>query len=170
MIKMLFTFCLLLIIVVCNPAQKTNLIEELSRIRLFVSNKSDVEKFYGQGTEHDTDTIYRLSRGKLRIVYSEKNCKSVPVGHWTGGLWNVPNGTVVDMSYSNGNETVKLKELKLNKKSYKLRETEGDVRGLFDYYDNEKGISITFEQETKEVLDIIFYPTKNDSAFYSCNE
>lgn len=163
--KLLVSLGFLLFFVGEGFAQKSNLINDLSRIKLFVSNKQDVEKIYGKGKEYETRTIYETDQGGIRIVYSEEDCKSVP-----SGLWDVPKETVVEVSYSPGDKSLKLKELIFNKKPYKLRETEGDVRGLFDYYNDEKGISITFVKKTNELQEIIFYPTKSDFTLYSCDK
>jgi len=106
----------------------------------------DVEKIYGKGIEYETRTIYETDQGGIRIVYSETDCNSIP-----GGLWDVPRETVVEITYSQGDKSPTLKELIFNKKSYKLQETEGDVLGLFDYYNDEKGIRITFVKKTNEL-------------------
>jgi hypothetical protein len=157
-----------IVFAVTSFSQQRETLNNWLKIKVFESTREEVEKIYGKGDEGDNGNnpyvvTYKNSRGITQINYSSGDCKSSKIP-----LWNVPEWVVTEISYSLSKNPPKLKDIIPDKSQYKRKQA-GDVSDHIKYYNDEKGISIIYDKELKEVLNIILEPSLKDKQKYDCD-
>src|SRR4029078_7767403 len=144
-----------------------------TKIRVFESNLSDVERLFGDARNKEARIvqgeikpnyrrIYDLPNAVAFVTYSRVKCDSAQP------LWNVPEWTVIEVQYSPDEGTEKLKDLLAGMKRYKSKQA-GDVETHTEYYSDELGISVVYDNEINEVLHITLYPSEKMKLSYDCD-
>lgn len=136
---------ILLFSVVSAASQESANLAKWLKIKVFESTREDVEKLYGTSNETKYHFIrYKNSDGTINVDYSKGGCEVV------SPMWNVPEWTVIEISYTPWKNPPKLKDLIPDKSRYKRKQA-GDVLDHIEYYDEEKGISVIYDKVSDEV-------------------
>ena len=146
-------------------AQDANGLEKWLNLKVFRSTRRDVENTYGN-TEKKTDehfSVYEYSEGAVSVEYSYGNCASSKAS-----IWNVPEWTVVEITYTPWKNPPKLTELIQKKTRFKITRA-GDVKNHKKYVDKIRGIAIVYDDWLKQVLDIIIGPSTEDDEKTRCS-
>jgi hypothetical protein len=154
--------CILILVSVCLPQRKNNF-EKWLKIKIFDASREDVEKLYGKGKIYQNKyfVIYKTLDETISVDYSLGGCER------QYAIWNVPEWRVTEISYSFGKNSPKLNDLISNKKQFKKRQF-GDVINQIEYYDEERGIKILYDNLEKKVYEIIILPSKKYLEKYQC--
>ena len=144
-------------------AQSGSGLDEWLRFRVFTTTREEVEKELGQTGKTSAHFVrYKNARGSVYVDYSKGDCQSA------SPVWNVPAWTVIEVSYSPHVNPPKLAQLLSTKSKFNKRSS-GDVAGHVEYYDDERGISIVYDEELKEVRNITIRPSVQAQKNYDCS-
>lgn len=128
------------------------------------STRADVERLLGPPEEPDKQHVsdYKLENEVVSIIYAT----GAPCGEGMESGWQVPRGTVVDITVA-PRTAMRLAELKLDKSKYK-RMGGGHLIDVAYYINKEEGIKVAVYQE-EVVTDITYFPAEEDN-YLSCPE
>jgi hypothetical protein len=149
-------------------------LDRWTKIKIFQSKRYEVEKIFGQPRNNpsrnaDGNTklvhlgIYDLPDATVFVTYSGGDCRSQK-----DALWDVDEWVVTEVEYSPEEGVANLQHLLTDIKPYKRRQA-GDVRNHIEHFSDRIGVSIVFDTETKEVLNITVYPSRKMKLTYDCD-
>jgi hypothetical protein len=146
-------------------SQDIGSLEYWLKIKPFIDTKEEVEKMFSKGTatlNYKYLVSYPTSYGDVSVQYSPGSCtyavdKKVKIPEWT----------VIDVTYNTDDGPPKLKKLLTALGTYKTKQ-EGDVIDHISYYNREKGISIIYDSNIKDVIEVHILPTPNQEKQSSC--
>ena len=162
LIKIYISLFLILIFAFSVFPQKRKGLDEWLKIKVFISTRQDVEKIYDEKRSNGHFILYETPDGEAAVNYSVGDCKSTDFP-----IWNVPKWIVTEIYYNFEENPPKLKDLIPDKSKYK-KKPEGDA-GHIEYYNEETGVSIIYDEELKEVSGIVIGPSSRDKQKYDCN-
>jgi hypothetical protein len=136
--------------------------DQYLRIKPSISTKADVETILGIADTTAKMATYITGDESVWVFYSSGAC-----GEKNGGPWNLPEWTVTEVSYSMRDKIVPL-SLVINQLSKFKRRREGDVLTFVKYYDDESGISVTYDTKDKRVSDVTLKLSKKQRALFQC--
>jgi hypothetical protein len=159
-------FCFTIIIIglsVASLASQTNLIsEKYLKIKPVVSTRDDVEKLLAKGNLKRYNVIYQATDETISIDYSSGGCDS------SNKKWGVPEWTAEKVFYVPRDEhPLRLRDVILNLSKFKRRQS-GDVIVHIEYYNEDAGISVTYDKKEKIVTDITISPTLEQKKRFAC--
>lgn len=133
-------------------------------LKPFVNTREDVEKIWGKGS---------FNQNKYFITYKSSDIITSVGYHWGGcekeySQWNLPEWSVTDISYNFLKNPPKLNNLIGNNKKFKNKQ-HGDVLNHIEYYDEERGIHIVYDNYLKEVIHITIKPSLKDEQKFDCD-
>lgn len=147
-------------------------LEKMKEIKIFKDNRDDVIKKLGNPVNNDIDNqgwYYDFDDGRLRIGYTVATCMIVGTkgGQIAQGL-KLSEYTVVEVSYSPGEEGLSLKELGIKNFDGFRAIPEDDFPAMVVYENEETGVSYTVYK--KRVVGISFRGTKEKIDSLACRE
>ncbi|MCW5958864.1 MAG: hypothetical protein KIS76_01810 [Pyrinomonadaceae bacterium] len=153
-------------------AQDQGELTHWQKIKIFLSTKDEVEQLFGKSQNNEfrvlkgeqTPTyarIYELADATVFVVYSSGGCEKNPE------LWDVSEWTVLEIEYSPNEDTIKLIDILPDKTRYKSKQA-GDVVDHIEYFDDQRGVSITYDKFLDQVLHIKFYPSEHERKLRDC--
>lgn len=147
-------------------AQVSSIPHEWRKIKVLSSNRADVERLYGKASQESYFVKYTDDRGSVYISYSKGDCRSS-----SSPMWNVPEWTVIEVGYTPWKKPPKLKELiKKQHESRFVSRPHGDTRGFTEYVDEKSGFKIVYDDDLKEVRNVILRPARGMSEKYNCDK
>ena len=135
--------------------------EEWNGISPLKSTRSDVEKFFGKCKDgySQSNCLYKMEEKNVYIEYSEDSaCEK-------GGIWNVPNGTVLTISVYLKNGGVMLRNLQLDLKDF-VKEEDPELVPITHFRNENKGIS--FEVNGGFARTFRYGPSAEERKKYIC--
>lgn len=125
-------------------AQKSEVTQapEWKRIVVLQSTRSDAERLLGKSKDQGYLVYYPLKEGGLHIEYSDGSCQP---GQDSG--WNVPEWTVIEVTYSPFENPPQLSSLNLNLTRFKIVRESPDVPDLITYINDDEGVAYTVEPD-----------------------
>lgn len=132
----------------------------------FESAKNNVEKMFLKGSigvNNKYLIFYKAFYGGADINYSLGDCEEGAMN-----IWNIPEWTVTKVLYLTQDDPPELKKLLKDLGKYKTRPS-GHQMDLVEYYNEEKGISITYDTDDKKVIEIEVEPTLKQKNIYDCS-
>jgi hypothetical protein len=155
---------LIIFLSIVSFAQTNEELAKYMQIKVFVNTIEDVEKLYGKGKSwaNKYSVVYKTPEMAIDVNYVTGNCQS------KFSRWNLPEWTVEEITYTPQNQSLKLDDLIRDKKQYKVKQV-GDVINHFEYYNEETGVSITYDDYLDEVIDISLRPSVADEKKYRCS-
>ncbi|HEY0429706.1 MAG TPA: hypothetical protein VGC76_18130 [Pyrinomonadaceae bacterium] len=161
-------FSLILVIVLSSNfyTQSSLSLDYWLKITPLKNNKESVENMFLKGREGINNKYivsYDAYYGVALVEYSTGDCKDGIVK-----LWNVPEWTVIEVTYLTQDDPPKLKGLLKDLGNYKTR-TAGDQTDQVEYYNEKMGISITYSLTTKTVMEISVKPSFTQREKYDCS-
>lgn len=124
------------------------------QIRLMESTRTDVEKLMGPAKYRGYSTWYKVEDGVLHIeYYPYTSCTQ------TGADLRVPQWTVVEITFEPDNP-VKLADLNLDLKKFRLVKESPDVPDLLSYLNEEDGVDYTFDTNDDTLNNVRYFPGK----------
>lgn len=145
-------------------AQPLQPLHRFLEFSVLTSTKSDVEKIYGKGESKSNPyfVTYVASNLRVSVEFAVGDCKS------KAPLWNVPEWTIAEITYSFLGERPRLKTLLAGQGSFRARNS-GDVLNHVEYYDDVKGISILYDKKGEGVMDVIIRPSAKAIKKFECS-
>ena len=162
--KKIYVFFLILVILQINGfGQRRENLDKWLKIIPLLNKLKDVEEIYGKADSVSLHTAeYYKPNITIIIRYAEGKC--IPNTY----DYNVSEWTVIEVNYIFKENNVKIKNLRLNKRNYRLRQV-GDVLHNFEYSDSKKGIAISFDNKNSQVSSIRLFPSHKTDRLYGCN-
>jgi len=117
------------------------------------STRADVEKMMGKGEERASIVYYPIKEGSLHIEYSDGHCRP---GQYRG--WKVPEGTVIELTYTPFNNPPLLSSLHLDLSRFRITRESPDVPDLITYIKDDDGIAYTVQLDGT-VSEIRYFPS-----------
>lgn len=117
------------------------------------STRSDVERLLGPMT-HPCECGYYLDDVNVFFKYSPGDCKS------GRGKWNVPRDTVLGIIVYPKTQP-QLSDLKLDMSKFS-KEYDGHVESIVSYVNDEEGLTIEVDEDTRSVNGYYYGPAKKD--------
>ena len=138
-------------------AQKSGVSEESDwkRIAVLRFTRPDVERLLGKSEDQGHGVYYPLKEGSLYIEYSEGFCQPE---QYAG--WNVPEWTVVEVTYNPFKNPPRLSSMNLNLATFRQVRESPDVPDLITYIKDDEGVAYTFEPDG-ELHDIRYFPSSH---------
>ena len=137
-------------------------------IKVFESNKSDVERVLGKPVEEDSvEARYDTTDAVIRVLYSAGPC--VDTETLSGGF-KAKAGTVLQYEVNVKKNKLYLKDLNLPFEEY-TRHENTHVVGFVEYYNKEHAIRVvTFLRKSgEEVRTIRFYRSEKKRLAFKCD-
>lgn len=136
------------------------------KIKPFISTKEEVDKMFLKGTpglKYKYLVHYKTSYGGVSVEYSSGSCtyavdKKVKIPEWT----------VIKVTYYTEDGAPELKGFLTALGTYKTKQ-ESDVIDHIYYYNEEKGISIIYNKNTRNIMEIHISPISKQEKQYSCD-
>lgn len=135
-------------------------------IKVFSSTQVDVEKRLGRGRVTDGTVLYSKDDVNVSVYYSTEPCTKAGFGL---GKYDLASGTVLTYTVY-VKAQMKKSNLKWDEKNYDRYE-DPHIRGVFHYYNSEKGIRLTtaMQPDGEEFLQRISYePTSENKRKHLC--
>lgn len=127
------------------------------------STQSDVERVIGKKADPGVSSArYELDQGTVYVLYSSGKCGD------SGTRWNVPEGTVLEVSIYHKNE-VALSSLNLNPNEF-FESRGGDAKSFVNYFDPTRGIKYTVYEggDVPVVRTTAYLPDASDYEVFLC--
>lgn len=138
----------------------------IKSIKPLVSTRDDVIKMFGEPSDKDRISYgehYDFKDRRMEIIYETGLCVTkIEDGIPKVYGWNVPEWTVIDVSFT-PKKRINPKKLNINFDEFKKEEV-WDVPGSFEYLNNELGIYANIYKGKLETIS--FYPAKKYDDLY----
>lgn len=129
------------------------------QIIVLQSTRADVERLLGKSADQGFLAIYPIEAGSITVEYSLGLC-----GSGQAGEWNVPEWTVVGVTYTPFNNPPKLSSFDLDLTKFKTERESPCVPDMVSYVSDSEGVAYTVESDGT-VHDIRYFPRHNLNTF-----
>ncbi len=141
-------------------SQEPDWLVKIKNIKPLVSTREDVIKMFGEPLEKERISYgkyYDFKDGRMNVIYATGLCVTkLEDGKENVYGWNVPEWTVIDVSFT-PKKRINPKKLNINLDEFEKEEV-WDVPGSFEYLNNELGIYANIYKGKLETIS--FYPAK----------